>query len=230
VKLGGAAQLGKIAATVNLSPSQAHRYLTSLITAGMVRQSLRSGQYEMADGALRLGLAALGRVDMFSALEEPVLRYVRETGRTAAVSMWGPYGATVVRWYPGTPPVMTTITIGSILSSIRTATGQCFLAFLNTSETEAVVAKEIAEDRSGAPVDLEKLIATVRARGYAHGTVIPGLRAQAAPVLDFQGRSMAVVASLATDYFDRRQDDAALRVLLSTCRDASTTLGATWPY
>lgn len=55
----GAQPLGVIAAAADLSSSQAHRYLASLVTAGMARQDPASGRYDLGPAALRLGLGAL---------------------------------------------------------------------------------------------------------------------------------------------------------------------------
>lgn len=46
----GAAALGAIAQASDLSASQAHRYLASLIAAGMARQDAATGRYELGSG------------------------------------------------------------------------------------------------------------------------------------------------------------------------------------
>jgi len=55
--------LKTIAQKAQLQPAKARRYLVSLCHAGFVRQHPQSGLYQLADGALRLGLAALEATD-----------------------------------------------------------------------------------------------------------------------------------------------------------------------
>src|SRR5262245_29841347 len=61
-----AAALGAIAKRAALSPSQAHRYLASLIASGMAVQNAASGRYELGPQAIQIGLAALARTDVFA--------------------------------------------------------------------------------------------------------------------------------------------------------------------
>ena len=74
---GGPMPLSGLALRAGLSASQAHRYLSSLIAAGMVVQDPRSGLYDLGPGAIRLGLAGIARLDTFATADAGVADYVR---------------------------------------------------------------------------------------------------------------------------------------------------------
>src|SRR5829696_5735542 len=124
---GGPVPLSAVAQRAGVSPSQAHRYLSSLMAAGMAKQDPSSGLYDLDAGAIRLGLAALARLDVFARADATFMEFARATGRTCLLAVWGDAGATVVRWYPGNPPVITSLAIGSVMPLLRSATGRVFL-------------------------------------------------------------------------------------------------------
>jgi len=149
----GAAALGAIAQASDLSASQAHRYLASLIAAGMARQDTATGRYELGPGALRLGLAALSRMDSFREAAIALTDYVAETGRTVQMGALGPTGPIVVRWIMGTPAISTSLMVGSPLPLLSSATGHVFLAFRPEAATRQMVERETQPQFQ--PVDVE---------------------------------------------------------------------------
>src|SRR5262245_53536957 len=70
-----AAALGTIAKRAALSPSQAHRYLASLIASGMAVQNAASGRYELGPQAIQIGLAALARTDVFAEADPAIAAF-----------------------------------------------------------------------------------------------------------------------------------------------------------
>lgn len=239
----GPAALSAVAQASGLSASQAHRYLASLIAAGMARQEGKSGLYDLDHGAIRIGLAALARLDVFGGAEVTFQAYVRETGRTCLVAVWGDAGPTVVRWFAGSPPVVTSLAIGSVLPLLRSATGQVFLAFGAWEAMDAHARRDIeAEANSGSGgkaaglPDLDARLDALRRRVRAAGMVatvedevFPGLRATAAPVFDLQGRLVLVATSIANGAFPRDGDTDAIAALRQACRTLTRTFGGTWP-
>lgn len=228
---GGPVPLSTLAKRSDVSPSQAHRYLSSLMATGMVRQLPGSGHYDLAGGAIRLGLAALSRLDIFASADPAFSAYARETGRTCLLSVWGDAGPTVVRWFPGNPPVITSLALGSVLPLLGSATGQVFFAFGDRSAMDAEAARAISAAPAGDGVSLEALKREVRAARQAaiDSTLIPGLRAVAAPVFDLQGRLAVVATAVATVAFDRAGDGEATAALQAVCREVTEALGGQWP-
>ncbi len=227
--LDGAAALGAIAQASDLSASQAHRYLVSLIAAGMARQDAATGRYELGPGALRLGLAALSRMDVFREAAIAIGDYVRETGRTVQMAALGPSGPIVVRWIMGTPPISTSLTVGAPLPLLSSATGHVFLAFRPENQTRAMVARETQPQLQ--PIDVEALRARVRRDGYSavRGDLIPGLRATAAPIFDLQGEAVFTATVLATEVFRPEQDDQARDRLIEVCDQITAATGGIRP-
>lgn len=227
----GPAALSTIAHSASLSASQTHRYLASLIAADMVRQIPRTGFYDLGAGAIRIGLAGLARLDVFAGADTIMTEYVRETGRTCLVAVWGDAGATVVRWFPGDPPVVTSLAVGSVLPLLQSATGHVFYGFGDRAIFDARAAAERLASATAGRIDLKALRARVRADLCARvdGDLIPGLRVVSAPVFDLQGRLSLVMTSIATSARDRAGDAAAEQALLGACRNLTQSSGGNWP-
>jgi len=171
--------LSAVAQRAGVSPSQAHRYLSSLMAAGMAKQDPGSGCYDLDAGAIRIGLAALARLDIFARADTVFTEFARATGRTCLLAVWGDAGATVVRWFPGNPPVITSLAIGSVMPLLRSATGRVFFAFGDRAVMDAEAQRALEADRANAPVALDAIRRAARAAGGAQvdNTLIPGLRA-----------------------------------------------------
>jgi DNA-binding IclR family transcriptional regulator len=226
----GAANLSSIAQAAALSASQTHRYLSSLIEAGMVKQEHRSGLYDLDSEAIRLGLAALSRADIFTMADTTFRRLARDSRRTCQIAVWGDAGPTIVRWFDGAPPVITSQAIGSVLPPLRSATGRVFCTFADPAQIERVGKAALRAERNAVP-DIDRILATVKATGLAvvKGDLVPGLRAMAAPVFDLQGRLVLVASMLANDAFPPSDDEEAGQHLLAACRELTEAFGGTWP-
>lgn len=227
----GPASLTAIARGSDLSASQAHRYLASLVQAGLARQDGSSGLYDLGPQAIQIGLAALARTDVFALADPAIAAFTRDTGRTAIVAARGPLGPTVVRWHAGRIPVITSLSVGSVFPYLRSATGRVFLSFLGEEEAADAVARELAADAAPYPIDVATIRAKIRTDMCAtvDELLIPGLRATAVPILDIQGRAALVATVMATNVFDRRDDARVTAQLQDVCRHLSESVGGRWP-
>jgi DNA-binding IclR family transcriptional regulator len=222
------ATLGAIAARAGLSPPQTHRYLSSLIAAGMAHQHAALSRYELGPQAIQIGLAALARTDIFADADPAIADFARETGRTTLLAARGPLGPTIVRWHVGRKPVITSLSVGSVLPLFNSATGFVFLSFMNVDEVDEARKEEGA---TSSRIDVAAIRRNVRANMYASvdELLIPGLRATAVPILDIQGRVALVATVIATAAFARNQDEAVRGRLQNVCRSLTERAGATWP-
>ena len=222
-----AAALGTIARRADLSPSQAHRYLASLIASGMALQNTASGRYELGPQAIQIGLAALARTDVFAEADPAIAAFTRDTGRTTLLAARGPLGPTIVRWHAGPKPIITSLSVGSVLPLLSSATGFVFLAFMSDDEVAAVLK---GEGKRRAAVDVGAVRHEVRATMYAtvDEMLIPGLRAVAVPILDIQGGVALVATAIATNAFSRQEDGVVRDKLQDVCRALTERLGASW--
>lgn len=225
-----AAGLTAVARRAGLSASQTHRYLASLIRAGFARQNPDSGLYDLGPEAIQIGLAALARTDVFALADPAIAEFTRTTGRSSLLAARGPLGPTVVRWHAGRIPVITSVSVGSVLPYLRSATGRVFLSFLPEIETAKEVSRELATARMQKPFNIRAIRARVRADMSASvdELLIAGLRATAAPILDIQGRVALVATVMATRAFDPAEDAAIIEQLKTLCRRLTANIGGRW--
>lgn len=189
--------LKRAAERSSLAPAKAHRYLVSLIRAGMVEQDPLSGRYRLGQGAVEVGLSAIAGLDVME-FAEPALAALRANlDETVLLAVWGNHGPVVVRWADSGRPVTTNIRTGSVMPLVSSATGRAFAAFLPEAQTQETIAAELAR----AP-QLEKpwrkALADTRKHGMGRvdGDLLPGVSSLAAPVFDANGETVAVIAVL----------------------------------
>jgi DNA-binding IclR family transcriptional regulator len=216
----GPQTLKELAQSSDVPPSNCHRYLVSFVRAGFVSQDPGTARYDLGPQLLQAGLAALSRLDVVAIGTDALTRLVDLSGHTGLLAIWADLGAVIVRWMPGRLAVRTTLSTGSMLPLLNSATGRIFLAYLPKRQTQRLVALETpARNR-----DVEALAASVRANGMAQvsGDHIPGLSAISAPVLDAHGEAAAAITLVGLSSGFAPDTIAALR---STARDASSALG-----
>jgi DNA-binding IclR family transcriptional regulator len=187
----GPLHLKDLAKASGLPTSNCHRYVVSFVRTGFLIQDLNSGRYDLGPRLLQAGLAALARTDPIAIATLALERLVDATGSTGLLSVWADLGPTIVRWMPGLAAVRTSLSTGSTLPLLTSATGHVFLAFLPSRQTASLMARETMSDN----IEPAPLAASVRASGIGQvsGEHIPGLSAVAAPILDAHGEAAAVI-------------------------------------
>jgi DNA-binding IclR family transcriptional regulator len=178
---------------------------------------------------IRIGIAALARLNAFSRAEAAMLRFAEETGRTCYLSVWGEVGAVCVRWFPGRPAIVTSLGVGSVMPLLFSATGSVFLAFLTPQELEGPLATARAE--AATVSDVEGMQASVRETllGHSDSLMFVGVRTMAAPIFDLQGRLSMAATTIATDAFARERDAEVGEKLIAACKAATMEAGGVWP-
>jgi DNA-binding IclR family transcriptional regulator len=234
-RLEGAVGLSELARACDMPASKTHRYLASFIHAGLVRQNGRSGTYDLAAGAIELGLAAMHRHDFVNAAADDLADLTGRTGLTSLLCVWGNSGPTVVRWQRARSLIVTSLGLGTTLPLLTSATGHVCLAFLPDRVTRDLLEEELRGARrsgsaetilEGMTLDrrgVAALAASVRARGHAtvDGRFIPGLVAAAAPILDWQGEAQATVTLIGTDKAAIEPGAEAIHQLCDFCAGRS---------
>lgn len=218
-------KLTAVAEQAGITPGKAHRYLVSFIRAGFVTQDPDTGLYGMGPVALEFSLSCLATIEPVSLATREAERLCAETGHTVAVSVWGSFGPTVVRWEQPAQPVMVNVGLGSVFPLYRSATGRIFAAFMPPDVVKAYVAQAgQGQPEAGASETIEQ----VRQRGVARaeGDFMQGMSAFAAPVLDDRGRlvlSLTVLGYKAG--FDHRWSSPVVAALREAATRLSRTLG-----
>ncbi|MDH7799015.1 MULTISPECIES: IclR family transcriptional regulator [unclassified Beijerinckia] len=229
VDAGVPLNLKTIAEAVDFSAPKAHRYLVSLIRAGLVEQDEQTGRYGLGQLAIGLGLTALGMLDKDRVGRSAVVDLRHETDHSTNLIVWGSGGPTVASVEPSPSPgsVFLTMRIGSILTLLRSASGYVFLAYLPRSTTREILEKE----RRSFKISNEEIDALIdRTRRHGIGWVTdslnPGVSAFSAPVFDHDGRlAYAFTVIGQSGHFDMSPDNAVARTMLAKARSVSARLG-----
>jgi len=238
VALSDAAQplsLKDLAGKARMSASKAHRYLVSYARLGLVEQEVDTGRYALGEFALRLGLAAIGRLDPVTAAAGVIRDLAQEIDQTVAVAIWANHGATFVRWVGVDSPVSATLRVGSVMPLSRSATGLLFLAFLPERRWAPLLKAELvanAKQRFSpqSAAELQPTLDKIRRQGYSRTSeFIPGITGMAAPVFGVENTlSLALVTLGYSVGFEA--DETSLRaVLLRSAASLSKRLGAEAP-
>lgn len=232
---GGPAALSGIAAAAGMPSSKAHRYLVSLVRAGLVVQDPMTSLYDLGPRARRLGIEALRRGDEVSLASAHVSRLRDELGHTVNLSVWTDLGPTIVRWDTGRYALPITFRVGSILPLLESSVGQVFLAFLPTEQTRGVLARQQQkqETRTQAAAEVEALAREVTDSGvaYTDRALVPGLAALAAPVLGSENELLMVIGiAFPSHMANQKTIDRLTHRLRAVVKDVSVELGDARPH
>jgi len=215
--------LRDLSASAGMSASKAHRYLVSLIRSGLVQQNPTTGQYDLGEISLRVGLTALNRLDVVRFGTEAAVELNQQTDSTVILSVWGTVGPTVIAMYNSTELMITNLNVGGTLPLTRSATGQVFLAYMPRAAIKARVDRELKGAYAQSPhsrvrdwKDVDTLIAEVRKDrlGATYGDIVPDQSALAAPIFDHQGRLAASLAIIGVSSVIERQSAQSPAMLL----------------
>src|SRR5436190_8132354 len=225
-KADGPLALKELSARADMDPSSAHRYLASFVRCGLVRQEADS-RYDFGPLALHIGLAAVRRIDPIQLIELALPALVAETGYTALLTVWSNRGPTVVHWQRSRNPFVTNLGLGSVLPISRSATGAVLVAFL----PEAVTADAIAAEARREDIDRGAFSRAVeRARkmrlAFVDSSVVPGLSAVSAPVLQWNGEAAAAVTLIGPNRELAKPSHPAVVALRGVCDRLSRDFGA----
>lgn len=233
----GPLALNEIAARARLSAAMAHRYLASLVDAGMVARTGGAGQYALGAQALRLGMRAMLGIDGLEAARAAIARWNAQTGEAVMLAVWMDDAPVIIDWHASHRAVSVYVRVGARLDPTRSATGRAFLAFgslgaLVTARASRPGATARAEARAltweGRPVhtgEIDRLLDGIRRRGLARslGDLLPGIDAIAVPVLDAQRHARYVITTLGPHGSLDARLDGGLAASLRACAGALAT-------
>ncbi|MBX9960006.1 MAG: IclR family transcriptional regulator [Burkholderiaceae bacterium] len=231
----GPLMLRDLAAAASMSAAKAHRYLVSFQRLGLVSQDAASARYDLGPAALRMGLAAITRLDAVKLARERLPALMPQIGHTLALAVWGNHGPTIVHWEESPEAVTVNLRLGDVMPLLSSATGRCFAAHVSREAIAPLLRAELARARQLGRTDLPRtqaelkaLLDDVRARGLARvvDTLLPGIAGFCAPVFDFDGHlvlGIVAMGSIAT--FDTDWDGAVATALGQAARQLSRDLG-----
>lgn len=219
---GGPMPLKVLAAIAGMPPGQAHAYLASYRTVGLVRQEA-DGRYELGPYALALGLSALERLDVRKAALEPMRHFRDQQGESVHLSVWSGHGPVIVSRLDGTRGVSLSIRIGFALPLDNSASGRIFTAFLPEAEQVAQASIDVQSHAAW-----RQRIEEIRRLGLATSDSLlnTGFAAISTPVFDHDGRLAAAMTALGPAvHLDTRLDGATAAALRKAGAMASAAMG-----
>ena len=231
----GPLMLRDLAARAGMSAAKAHRYLVSFQRLGLVVQDSRTTRYDLGPAALKLGLAALSRLDAVRLARERLPPLMEQIGHTLALAVWGNHGPTIVHWEESPQAVTANLRLGDVMPLLASATGRCFAAHVAPEAIAPLVREELARAQKLQRTDLPRtqaevntLLADVRTRGVARvvDTLLPGIVGFCAPVFDADGHmalGIVTLGSIAT--FDPEWGGAVEQPLRAAALQLSQDLG-----
>ena len=231
----GPLMLRDLAARAGMSAAKAHRYLVSFQRLGLVVQDSRTTRYDLGPTALKLGLAALSRLDAVRLARERIPPLMEQIGHTLALAVWGNRGPTIVHWEESPQAVTANLRLGDVMPLLASATGRCFAAHVAPEAIAPLVREELARAQKLQRTDLPRtqaevntLLAEVRTRGVARvvDTLLPGIVGFCAPVFDADGHmalGIVTLGSIAT--FDPEWGGAVEQPLRAAALQLSQDLG-----
>ncbi|MDO8285020.1 MAG: IclR family transcriptional regulator [Rhodoferax sp.] len=225
--------LKDIAAAADMPASKVHRYMVSLVRAGLVDQDPMTSRYDLGPFALTVGLVAVDRLDRIGLGLTAIAELRDEINETTALAVWSDNGAVIVRSERPYRPITVNVVTGTALNTLTSASGRVFAAWLPKSTVNPLIAKDLLT--AGLPLEVrsavavEKMLATVRQRGVAAVTdyhLVPGVAAVAAPVFNAQGEiTLSLLAIGVKSMIDLSLDGEVVRSLKRTAQALSARLG-----
>lgn len=230
-----AMMLRDLAQEAGMSAAKAHRYLVSYQRLGLVVQDV-STRYDLGPAALKLGLAALERLDAVQLARSRMDALMAEIGHTVAIAVWGNHGPVIVHWQEPARAVTVNLRLGDVMPLLGSATGRCFAAFMPPAQIKQLLNAEMAQldkiHRPGMPgnaAQAQAILEETRQQGIARvmDTLLPGINGLAAPVWDASGRICLALVSLGSSAsFDASYDGSSAQLLRRYGQQLSRELGS----
>ncbi len=226
--------LRDLAVTADLTPGQAHAYLTSFRKLDLVEQDA-AGRYRLGSFALHLGLARLRITAPYKLAAEGVVGLAEELNLMVAVTVWGTHGPTIVLVQESSNYIHANVRAGGMFTVTGTATGKIFAAYLPTKLVEPVIRAELQSAQGGwldvgalSGDALRRAVDRVRQAGVAttRDLPVPGISALSAPVFDHSGHlQLAITVIGPTRKVDVDLKGRHASALMRFTRDLSNKLG-----
>jgi IclR family pca regulon transcriptional regulator len=189
--------LSEVAEMTGLTRATARRVLLTLAELGYVHQDNRS--FSLTPKVLDLGYSYLSSLHIVELAQLPMERLVEEVRESSSMSVLDGSEIVYVARVP-TKRIMTiSLALGSRLPAYPTSMGRVLLAGLSDQEVDDYIEttrfERLTPHTIIEPVELRKVIETVRSEGYAlvDQELEEGVRSIAAPITNGRGGVLAAM-------------------------------------
>jgi DNA-binding IclR family transcriptional regulator len=187
--------VSELARTLGYSKTVVHRVVRTLVANGFFLVDERTRRYRLGPGAVSVGLAALGRMEVPRVAQPHLERLVARTGETATLS--ARYGDQRMYLTQVLSPqeIRMAVPLGQLFPLHVGGSSKAILASLESAELNGYLDRALDDTLDGTgPVvsraELEEQLRSIRRRGYAvsRGERQVDAGSVAAPVFDASGR------------------------------------------
>jgi DNA-binding IclR family transcriptional regulator len=235
VDAGAPLPLRELARRAGMSSAKAHPYLVSYGKLRLIEQDPMTGHYGLGAFALQLGLVSLQLLSPVRIAIPAITGLGDAIGHTVALAVLGSNGPTIVYIHESRRPIHVNMRAGTVMSTVNTATGRVFSAYLPPKIAQHYIARELKDTAVTAQASermskaaFDALVADVRAHGVARavGEPLPGINALSAPVFDSTGNLALAVTTLGpAGTFDAGWDGPLAQQVRACANSISARLG-----
>ncbi len=230
--------LPEITEATGLNRSTARRITASMERHGLLQQAPTKGSFRLGPRLFELGAIVCASFSLREASAEPLAALERRSGATILLaSRNGEYSVIIDRRQGvGEGPAMVSLPdeVGTVRPVTYGALGRVVLATIAPEAVNKLLDKYPLEQYTHYSVtDREVLfeqLALVRSRGYAIevNEVLEGLMSIAAPILDFAGKTVGILALGLPS--TRESDEAFLNAAIDDLKQAASEVSANMGY
>jgi DNA-binding IclR family transcriptional regulator len=192
----------ELAGRLGLAKSVIHRLVSALSAAGYLAHNPSTRRYRLGPKTIRLGLVALGHLEVCERARPWLIALAAETGETATLSILDGAQRVYVDQVESSQPVRQSIQFGRQTPLYIGASGKAMLAFLPAARSSPLIREAIGlrvRQANGSALDESTLLRDldeVRQRGFAISVSerILGAASAAAPILDHHGEVVACIS------------------------------------
>ena len=222
--------LVEIAHATDLPKATAHRLLTTLVNAGLVRP-LGNGRYGLGSHCFELGQAYLHGIDLRTEALVEMRRLVSDTGETCHLGILSDDRIVYIEKLDSPHPIRMYSRVGATNPAATTSLGKAILAFAPEDVVESVFAHGIPKRTPATVTDVaeaRRLLLDIRRTGFAIDDVEneEGIRCVAAPILDHESQPVAGISISGPEHrLTRERVDALGAAVRSAAERVSNGLG-----
>lgn len=183
--------LSEIAELTAMSKSRVQKYTITFLKLGVLVMNA-DHTYTFGSKLLELGLHSLKSYDIID-ISDVYLKEIRdELNQSTALNIWTLDGPVAVKSESSRGPISVDIQVGYQPPLLNSATGKCFVAFMEPAKIKTFIDHEVRSS------ELDRELEDIKENGYAFRKTVhegvPGGMAIACPVFNYSGSIIAVVS------------------------------------